>query len=191
MKRNNFVTALVFCIFSTVSAQTSSVFGSITQAKSKIEGTVPVVLEHLKKVSETQGDDTVYNNGKEVLRQKYNAVAQEFDLYKGNMANCIADKPKKASKCMNYHTQYFRNTLTNYDNYITYITKKNGYLGVTDESVKKDFKPTEIATTIDKDFVAASGAMKRMRGNSKMSYFEKLKEDDYKLAKFETLEVQQ
>ncbi|KQR94489.1 hypothetical protein ASG01_00990 [Chryseobacterium sp. Leaf180] len=188
MKRYHLLIVLFLFVFNVASAQSSSVFGSLTEAKSKIEGTVPVVLEHLKKVSEKQGDDTVYNNGKEALKKQYDAVAQEFDLYKGNMANCIVDKPKKANKCMNYHTQYFRNTLTIYDNYITYVTKKNGFLGVTDEAVKKDFKPTEIATTIDKDFMAATGAVKKMKGNNKLSYFEQLKSDELSLAKFDTLE---
>ncbi len=86
------------------------------------------------------------NNGKAALKNEYDKVSQEFELYKGNMASCILGKSKKATKCMNYHTQYFRNTLGIYENYITYITKKNGYLGVADDSIKLDFKPTEIAT---------------------------------------------
>jgi len=147
-------------------------------------------LEHLKKVSEEQRDASILSNGKEALQKQYETVALEFDLYKGNMANCILKEKKKATKCMNYHTQYFRNTLGVYDNYINYITKKNGYLGVEDESVKKDFKPTEIATKIDTDFTAASKAVGRLKGNSRASYFEQVKSEDFKLAPFETLASQ-
>lgn len=187
MKRYTLLSVLMLLIFNVTSAQTSSVFGSITEAKTKIENTVPLVLEHLKKISDSQGDATVLSNGKTALKKEYDAVALEFDLYKGNMASCIVNKPKTATKCMNYHTQYFRNTLGNYDNFINYITKKNGYLGVEDDSVKKDFKPTEIATKIDTDFAAASKAVKRLKGNNKSSYFEQVKSEDFKLAPFETL----
>ena len=88
---------------------------------------------------------------------------------------------------MNYHTQYFRNTLGIYENYITYVTRKNGYLGVADDSIKIDFKPTEIATKIDKDFAGAVGAVKKMKGNNKSTYFDLLKSDDFKLQNFSTL----
>lgn len=187
MKRYHLLSVLLLLIFNVTSAQTSSVFGSVTEAKSKIEKTVPLVLEHLKKISDAQGDQTVLNNGKLALKKEYEAVSQEFDLYKGNMANCIVNKPKKATKCMNYHTQYFRNTLGIYDNYITYVTKKNGYLGVSDDSVKKEFNPTEIATKIDKDFTAAAGAVKKMKGNNRLSYFEHLNSSEFKLQSFDTL----
>lgn len=174
-------------IFNVTSAQTSSVFGSVAEAKSKIERTVPLVLEHLKKISESQNDNSILTNGTTALKKEYDAVALEFDLYRGNMASCIVNKSKKASKCMNYHTLYFRNTLGNYDNFINYITKKNGYLGVEDDSVKKDFKPTEIATKIDTDFTAASKAAGKLRGTAKASYFEQVKSEDFKLAPFDTL----
>lgn len=169
------------------SAQMSSVFGSVTEAKSKIEGTVPVVVEHLKKISEKQGDATVLNNGKAALKNEYDKVSQEFDLYKGNMASCILGKSKLTKKCLNYHTQYFRNTLGIYENYINYVTKKNGYLGVADDSVKIDFKPTEISSKIDKDFSGAVGAVKKMKGNNKSTYFDQLKSDEFKLQNFDTL----
>ena len=186
MKRYSLVVVLLLLISNVTYAQ-SSVFGSITEAKSKIEKTVPLVVEHLKKISDAQGDYTVLNNGKEALKNQYNALSAEFDLYKGNLAHCIVSN-KNTTKCMNYHTQFFKNTLTNYDNYISYVTKKNGYLGVTDESVKKDFNPTEIATKIDKDFSGAIGVVKKMKGSNKLTYFEKLKSsDDYKLADFDTL----
>ncbi|MCY0978641.1 hypothetical protein PGH12_04485 [Chryseobacterium wangxinyae] len=187
MKRYNLLTVLLLFIFSLTSAQVSSVFGSVTEAKSKIEATVPVVVEHLKKISEKQGDATVLTNGKAALKNEYNKVSQEFELYKGNMASCILGKSKKATKCMNYHTQFFRNTLGIYENYINYITKKNGYLGVSDDSIKLDFKPTELATKIDKDFQGAAGAVKKMKGNSKSSYFDHLKSEDMKLQNFDTL----
>lgn len=188
MKRYTLFSILFLLIFNVVSAQTSSVFGSVTEAKTKIENTVPMVLEHLKKVSDAQGDSSIYTNGKDALKKQYEIVALEFDLYRGNMASCIVNKSsKKATKCTNYHTQYFRDTLGRYDNYINYITKKNGYLGVDDESVKKDFKPTEIATKIDTDFAAASKAIKKLKGNSKSSYFEQVKSDDFKLQPFESL----
>ncbi|MCU7613872.1 hypothetical protein N0B16_05415 [Chryseobacterium sp. GMJ5] len=187
MKRYNLLVVLLLLIFNVTSAQTSSVFGSVTEAKSKIEKTVPLVVQHLQKISTSQGDETILTNGKAALKKEYDALSAEFELYKGNMANCIVVKPKKASKCMNYHTQYFRNTLGIYDNYITYLTRKNGYLGVEDETFKKDFKPTEIATKIDKDFVSAAGAVKKMKGNNKMSYFDQLKSDDFKLQNFDTL----
>lgn len=187
MKRYTLLSVLMLLIFNVTSAQTSSVFGSVTEAKTKIENTVPLVLEHLKKISESQKDNSILTNGTTALKKEYDAVALEFDLYKGNMASCIVNKSKKATKCMNYHTQYFENTLGNYDNFINYITKKNGYLGVDDDSVKKDFKPTEIATKIDTDFTAASKAVGRLKGNSKSSYFEQVKSEDFKLAPFETL----
>lgn len=187
MKRYNLLTVLLLFIFSMTSAQTSSVFGSVTEAKSKIEATVPVVVEHLKKISEKQGDATVLNNGKAALKNEYDKVSQEFDLYKGNMASCILGKSKLTKKCLNYHTQYFRNTLGIYENYINYVTKKNGYLGVADDSVKLDFKPTEIATKIDKDFSGAVGAVKKMKGNNKSTYFDQLKSDEFKLQNFDTL----
>lgn len=175
-------------IFNVTSAQTSSVFGSVAEAKSKIERTVPLVVEHLKKISESQNDNSILTNGTTALKKEYDAVALEFDLYRGNMASCIVNKSsKKASKCMNYHTLYFRNTLGNYDNFINYLTKKNGYLGVEDDSVKKDFKPTEIATKIDTDFTAASKAAGKLRGTAKASYFEQVKSEDFKLAPFNTL----
>jgi len=187
MKRYNLLVVLLLLIFNVTSAQTSSVFGSVTEAKSKIEKTVPMVLEHLKKVSESQNDNTILSNGKIALKKEYETVAQEFELYKGNMANCALKKSKKASKCMNYHTQFFKDTLGIYDNYITYITKKNGYLGVTDDSITKDFNPTEIATKIDKDFVGAAGAVKKIKGNNRSSYFDQLNADDFKLQSFDAL----
>lgn len=187
MKRYHLLSVFLLLAFNVATAQTSSVFGSITEAKTKIENTVPLVVEHLKKISDKQGDKTVLVNGTAALKKEYDILSQEFDLYKGNMGNCIVNKGKKADKCMNYHTQYFRNTLGTYDNYITYVTKKNGYLGVEDESIKKDFKPTEIATKIDKDFAGAVGAVKKMRGNTKLSYFEQLNSEDYKLQNFDAL----
>ncbi|MEG1589426.1 hypothetical protein AB670_02509 [Chryseobacterium sp. MOF25P] len=187
MKRYTLFSVLMLLIFNVTSAQTSSVFGSVAEAKSKIERTVPLVLEHLKKISESQNDNSILTNGTTALKKEYDAVALEFDLYRGNMASCIVNKSKKASKCMNYHTLYFRNTLGNYDNFINYLTKKNGYLGVEDDSVKKDFKPTEIATKIDTDFTAASKAAGKLRGTAKASYFEQVKSEDFKLAPFDTL----
>ncbi|MBW3523501.1 MULTISPECIES: hypothetical protein [unclassified Chryseobacterium] len=187
MKRYTLFSVLMLLIFNVTSAQTSSVFGSVAEAKSKIERTVPLVLEHLKKISESQNDNSILTNGTTALKKEYDAVALEFDLYRGNMASCIVNKSKKASKCMNYHTLYFRNTLGNYDNFINYLTKKNGYLGVEDDSVKKDFKPTEIATKIDTDFAAASKAANKLRGTAKASYFEQVKSEDFKLAPFDTL----
>jgi len=187
MKRYTLFSVLMLLIFNVTSAQTSSVFGSVAEAKSKIERTVPLVLEHLKKISESQNDNSILTNGTTALKKEYDAVALEFDLYRGNMASCIVNKSKKASKCMNYHTLYFRNTLGNYDNFINYLTKKNGYLGVEDDSVKKDFKPTEIATKIDTDFTAASKAANKLRGTAKASYFEQVKSEDFKLAPFDTL----
>lgn len=187
MKRYHLLSVLLLLAFNVATAQTSSVFGSITEAKTKIENTVPLVIEHLKKISEKEGNQTVLVNGTAALKKEYETLSQEFDLYKGNMGSCIVNKSKKVDKCMNYHTQYFRNTLGTYDNYITYVTKKNGYLGVEDESVKKDFKPTEIATKIDKDFAGAVGAVRKMKGNSKLSYFEQLSSEDYKLQNFDSL----
>ncbi|WP_262148046.1 hypothetical protein [Chryseobacterium foetidum] len=187
MKRYTLLAVILMCTSSFTFAQ-SSVFGSITEAKSKIEATVPVVIEYLKKTSEKEGDQTILTNGTEALRKEYNAVSQEFDLYKGNLASCIVNKKKKvATKCLNYHTQYFRSTLTKYDNFISYLTKKNGFLGVDDEEVKKDLKPTEIATTIDKDFTSAAGATANMKGVEKTKYFESLKSDDLKLQPFNSL----
>ena len=57
-------------IFSVTSAQTSSVFGSVTEAKTKIENTVPLVLEHLKKISESQNDNAILTNGKNALKKE-------------------------------------------------------------------------------------------------------------------------
>lgn len=187
MKRYNLLIVLLLLIFNVSNAQKNAPaadFGAIKEAKIKIENTVPLVIGHLEKISQSEGDNTVLNNGKAALEKEYKILASELELYKGNMAGCIINTPKKASKCMNYHTQYFRNTLINYDNYITYLTKKNRFLGVEDTTIQKDFKPTELATNIDKAYSAAMGTVKKLKGNNKTSYFDQLKSDEYKLRSF-------
>lgn len=70
---------------------------------------------------------------------------------------------------MEYHTQYLRNTFINYKNYITYLTKKNGYLGVEGDT-KIDFNPSEITTTLSEAYFNANDAVGRMKGSQKKEF---------------------
>lgn len=190
MKRYNLLIVLLLLAFNVATAQKNSPaadFSAIGEAKTKIENTVPLVLEHLKNIADKEGDSSIYTNGKTALGKEYAILQSEFWLYNGNMSNCIMNNSsKKAKKCMQYHTQYLRNTFINYNNYITYVTKKNGYIGV-DSDVKKDFTPSEITKKLGDAYYAASEAAQRMKGTQKKEFLEQPKSDDYKLRPYAEL----
>ena len=54
-------------------------------------------------------------------------------------------------------------------NYITYLTKKNGYLGVEGDT-KIDFNPSEITTKLSEAYFNANDAVGRMKGSQKKEF---------------------
>lgn len=84
---------------------------------------------------------------------------------------------------MDYHTQYLRNTFINYGNYISNLTRKNGYLGV-DGDIKFDFKPAEITTKLSEAYLNANDAAGRMKGDQKKEFLGQTMSDDNKLTPF-------
>lgn len=90
---------------------------------------------------------------------------------------------------MDYHTQYLRNTLINYNNYITNLTRKNGYLGVEGDT-KFDFKPAELTTKLSEAYLNANDAAGRMKGNQKKEFLAQTLADDYKLTPYTQLAQQ-
>ncbi|MFP3830844.1 hypothetical protein, partial [Pseudomonas sp. SIMBA_021] len=61
--------------------------------------------------------------------------------------------------------------MINYKNYITYLTKKNGYLGVEGDT-KIDFNPAEMATKLSEAYFNASDAAGRMKGMQKKDFMD-------------------
>ncbi|MDH6254071.1 hypothetical protein M2347_003798 [Chryseobacterium sp. H1D6B] len=185
MKRYNLLIVLLLLIFNITTAQKkdspAADFSAIKEAKTKIENTVPLVIGHLQAISTKEGDNNILTNGKTALGKEYGILESEWRLYRGNMVNCILNNSsKKSKKCMEYHTQYLRNTLINYKNYITYLTKKNGYLGVEGDT-KIDFNPSEITTKLSEAYFNASDAAKRMKGMQRKEFLEQTNSEDYKL----------
>lgn len=162
-------------------------FSSIIEGKQKIEKTVPLVINYIKEVSTKQGDNTILNNTQTALNREYQNVASELELYKYNMTNCAMLSSKKASSCMNYHTSYLKNTLEKYNNFVTNISKKNAFYNMSNDQVNIELNPTEIANKMNTDFAKSTGAIKKMKKSGKKAYYESLKNDDYKLSKFENL----
>lgn len=173
--------------FSQTTEGGSGGFSSIIEGKQKIEKTVPLVINYIKEVSNKQSDNTILTNTKNVFGKEYQNVANELELYKYNMSNCALLSSKKASSCMNYHTTYFKNTLENYNNYITNISKKNAFFNMSNDQVNIELNPTEIANKINTDFAKSTGAVKKMKKSGKKAYYDSLKNEDYKLAKFDSL----
>jgi hypothetical protein len=103
------------------------------------------------------------------------------------MNNCILNNSsKKAKKCMEYHTSMFRGTLINYNNYITNLTRKNGYLGVEGDT-KFEFNPAEITTKLNESFFNGNDAANRMKGNQKKEFIGQTMADDNALTPFNQL----
>lgn len=191
MKRYNLLIVLLLLIFNVTTAQKKKTSGAdlsvLGETKSKIEKTVPQVIQHLQAISTKEGDNTIITNGKVALAKEYGILESEWFLYRNNMKNCILNNSsKKAKKCMEYHTTYFRNTLINYNNYITNLTRKNGYLGVEGDT-KFDFKPAEISTKLSEAYFNASDAAGKLKGSQKTEYLDKTMSDDYKLTPYSQL----
>jgi len=87
---------------------------------------------------------------------------------------------------MEYHTQYLRNTFINYNNYISNLTRKNGYLGVEGDT-KFDFKPADIATKLSEAYSNANDAAGRMKGDQKKEFLGQTMSDDNKLTPYSQL----
>ncbi|MDC8104296.1 hypothetical protein MTQ00_07050 [Chryseobacterium sp. B21-037] len=191
MKRYNLLIVLLLLIFNITNAQKkgspAADFSALKEAKTKIENTVPAVIGHLQAISTKEGDNNILTNGKAALGKEYGILESEWYLYRGNMNNCILNNSsKKAKKCMEYHTQYLRNTLINYKNYITYLTKKNGYLGVEGDT-KIDFNPSEITTKLNDAYFNGGDASNRMKGNQKKEFLGQTMADDLKLKPYAEL----
>ncbi|SHK38144.1 hypothetical protein [Chryseobacterium polytrichastri] len=185
MKRYNLLIVLLLLIFNVTTAQKKNSpaadFGTLKETKSKIESTVPIVIGHLQTIATKEGDNNILTNGKIALGKEYKKVEDEWRLYRGNMSSCILNNSsKKSKKCMEYHNRMFRDTMINYKNYITYLTKKNGYLGVEGDT-KIDFKPAEMATKLSDAYFNASDAAGRMKGNQKKEFLDQTNAEDYKL----------
>ncbi|RNA62607.1 hypothetical protein D1631_12010 [Chryseobacterium nematophagum] len=191
MKRYNLLIVLLLLIFNITSAQKKSSpaadFSAVKETKTKIENTVPLVVKHLQNIATKEGNNSILVNGKAALGKEYGILESEWRLYRGNMNNCILNNSsKKAKKCMEYHTQYLRNTLINYNNYITNLTRKNGYLGVEGDT-KFEFNPSEITTKLSETYFNANSAVARMKGNQKTEFLEQTMADDFKLTPFNQL----
>lgn len=174
MKRYNLLIVLLLLIFNITNAQKKNTpaadLSVVKETKTKIENTVPLVIGHLQAIATKEGDNNILTNGKTALGKEYAKLESEWMLYRGNMNNCILNNSsKKAKKCMEYHTQYLRNTFINYKNYITYLTKKNGYLGVEGDT-KIDFNPSEITTKLSEAYFNANDAAGRMKGSQKKEF---------------------
>lgn len=191
MKRYNLLIVLLLLIFNVTTAQKKSSpaadFSAVGGAKNKIESTVPLVIKHLKEISEKESDPNILSNGKTALAREYGKVEQEWRLYRGNMNNCILNNSsKKAKKCMEYHNTMLRGTLTNYNNYITNLTRKNGYLGVEGDT-KFEFNPAEITTKLSESYFNGSDAANRMKGSQKKEFLGQTMADDNALKPFNQL----
>ncbi|MGG5207900.1 hypothetical protein ACQWU4_03050 [Chryseobacterium sp. MIQD13] len=191
MKRYNLLIVLLLLIFNITTAQkTKSPAADLSilkETKTKIENTVPLVIKHLQTIADKEGDNNIVTNGKTALAKEYGILESEWFLYRNNMKNCILNNSsKKAKKCMEYHTQYLRNTFINYNNYISNLTRKNGYLGVEGDT-KFDFKPAEISTKLSEAYFSASDAAGRMKGDQKKDFLGQTMSDDNKLAPFSQL----
>lgn len=191
MKRYNLLIVLLLLIFNVTTAQKKNSpaadLSVLKETKSKIEATVPLVIQHLQNIATKESDNNIVTNGKIAVSKEYKILESEWFLYRNNMKNCILNNSsKKAKKCMEYHTQYLRNTLINYNNYITNLTKKNGYLGVEGDT-KFDFKPAEIATKLSEAYFNANEAAGRMKANQKREFLDQTMSDDNKLTPYAQL----
>jgi hypothetical protein len=191
MKRYNLLIVLLLLIFNVTTAQKkgspAADFSALKEAKTKIEKTVPAVIGHLQTIATKEGDNNILSNGKVALGKEYGILESEWRLYRGNMNNCILNNSsKKAKKCMEYHTQYLRNTLINYKNYITYLTKKNGYLGVEGDT-KIDFNPGEITTKLNEAYFNGNDASNRMKGGQKKEFLSQNMAEDINLTPYNQL----
>jgi len=191
MKRYNLLIVLLLLIFNVTTAQKKNSpaadFGTLKETKTKIEKTVPLVIGHLQTIATKEGDNNILTNGKTALGKEYAKVEQEWRLYRGNMESCILNNSnKKSKKCLEYHNRMFRDTMINYKNYITYLTKKNGYLGVEGDT-KIDFNPAEMATKLSEAYFNASDAAGRMKGMQKKDFLDQTNGDDYKLSPYATI----
>lgn len=190
MKRYNLLIVLLLLVFNAATAQKNSPaadFSAVRETKTKIENTVPLVIKSLQEISTKEGDNDILTNGKTALGKEYRVLESEWYLYRGNMRNCILNNStKKAKKCMQYHTQYLRNTLINYNNYITNLTRKNGYLGV-EGDVKFDFNPSEITTKLSDSYFNANAAASRMKGTQKTEFLDQTMAEDFKLQSYNEL----
>lgn len=188
MKRYNLLIVLLLLVFNVTTAQKKNSpaadLSILPETKTKIENTVPLVMKHLQAIAEKEGDNTIVTNGKAALGKEYGILESEWFLYRNNMKNCILNNSsKKAKKCMEYHTQYLRNTFINYNNYISNLTRKNGYLGVEGDT-KFDFKPAEITTKLSEAYFNANDAAGRMKGDQKKDFLGQTMSDDNKLTPF-------
>ncbi|SEW10658.1 hypothetical protein SAMN05421841_1061 [Chryseobacterium wanjuense] len=191
MKRYNLLIVLLLFIFNVTTAQKkgspAADFSAVREAKTKIENTVPLVIKHLQQISEKESDPNILANGKTALAKEYGKVELEWRLYRGNMNNCILNNSsKKAKKCMEYHNTMFRDTMINYNNYITNLTRKNGYLGVEGDT-KFELNPAETATKLNEAYFNANDAAGRMKGAQKTDFVGQTMADDYKLTPFNQL----
>lgn len=191
MKRYNLLIVLLLLIFNVTTAQKKNSpaadLSILKDTKSKIEATVPLVIQHLQTISTNEGDNNILTNGKVALGKQYGILESEWFLYRNNMKNCIINNSsKKAKKCMEYHTLYLRNTLINYSNYISNLTRKNGYLGVEGDT-KFDFKPADIATKLSEAYFNASAATGRMKADQRREFLGQTMTDDNKLTPFNQL----
>jgi hypothetical protein len=194
MKRYNLLIVLLLLIFNITTAQKKGTpaadFSAVGEAKTKIENTVPLTIKHLKEISEKESDPNILSNGKNALSKEYGKVELEWRLYRGNMNSCILNNSsKKAKKCMDYHNSMFRGTLINYNNYITNLTRKNGYLGVEGDT-KFEFNPTDITTKLGQSFSYGSSAANRMKGTQKKEFLGQTMADDNALTPFNQLAEQ-
>lgn len=191
MKRYNLLIVLLLLIFNVTTAQKkkspAADLSILKDTKSKIEATVPLVIQHLQTIATKEGDNNIVINGKTALGKEYGILESEWFLYRNNMKNCILNNSsKKAKKCMEYHTQYLRNTFINYNNYISNLTRKNGYLGVEGDT-KFDFKPADIATKLTEAYFNANDAAGRMKADQKREFLETTMSDDNKLTPYAQL----
>ncbi|CEJ69057.1 hypothetical protein SAMN05421866_0273 [Chryseobacterium oranimense] len=192
MKRYNLLIVLLLLIFNVTTAQKkknspAADLSVLKETKTKIENTVPLVIKHLQAIADKEGDNNILNNGKTALGKEYGILESEWFLYRNNMKNCILNNSsKKAKKCMEYHTQYLRNTFINYNNYISNLTRKNGYLGVEGDT-KFDFKPADIATKLSEAYSNANDAAGRMKGDQKKEFLGQTMSDDNKLTPYSQL----
>jgi len=188
MKRYNLLIVLLLLIFNVTTAQKKNSpaadLSILKETKTKIENTVPLVIKHLQAIADKEGNTQIVTNGKTALGKEYGILESEWFLYRNNMKNCILNNSsKKAKKCMEYHTQYLRNTFINYNNYISNLTRKNGYLGVEGDT-KFDFKPAEISTKLSEAYFGANDAAGRMKSGQKKEFLEQTMSEDNKLTPY-------
>ncbi|ALR30572.1 MULTISPECIES: hypothetical protein [Chryseobacterium] len=194
MKRYNLLIVLLLLVFNLTTAQKkgspAADFSAVKEAKTKIENTVPLVIKHLQDISTKENDPNILTNGKIALAKEYGKVELEWRMYRGNMNSCIMNNSsKKAKKCMEYHNTMFRDTMINYNNYITNLTRKNGYLGVEGDT-KFDLNPAETSTKLNESYFNANDAAGRMKGNSKKEFLGQTMADDYALTPYNQLATQ-